>query len=384
MALQSETLSLGGASAVHLLAHDGTGGAVGGGGQLLERHRRHFDMQIDAVEERTTYPTHVTLDLRWSALARPLPIAEVAARTRIHRGDENEAGGEGAARQGARDGDLALFQRLPHHLQALAIELRQFVEEKDAVVSQADLAGRQGWQDRRQPLRQHRLAPAGRTDHQYIVASAGGDDERTFREFLTADIAKVDFIGIEASEQLVDTRGDRLGGELAREDADRLSEAADGVDSDILDDSRLAGVGGGHKEFRDLAFGGGHRDRQGALDGADAAVEGQFADRGEIAQLFGQELAGRDEQAQRDRQVEPTRVFSEVCRREVDHGAAGVAVVAEVDEGTLDTMDTLLDGHLGQAHQDDFREARGGIDFHLDRQRIDPDESEGVQLGEHE
>src|SRR6266545_6701349 len=142
MALQSETLSLGGASAVHLLAHDGTGGAVGGGGQLLERHRRHFDMQIDAVEERTTYPTHVTLDLRWSALARPLSIAEVTTWARIHRGDENEAGGEGAARQGARDGDLALFQRLPHHLQALAIELRQFVEEKDAVVSQADLAGR--------------------------------------------------------------------------------------------------------------------------------------------------------------------------------------------------------------------------------------------------
>src|SRR5262245_51100263 len=47
-------------------------------------------------------------------------------------------------------------------------------------------------------------------------------------------------------------------------------------------------------------------------------------------------------------------------------------------------MNALLDGPFGQAHQDDFRQARGGIDFHLDRQRVDPDESKGVQLGEHE
>ena len=31
---------------------DGAAGAVGAGGQLLERHRRHLDVQVDAVQQR--------------------------------------------------------------------------------------------------------------------------------------------------------------------------------------------------------------------------------------------------------------------------------------------------------------------------------------------
>jgi hypothetical protein len=95
------------------------------------------------------------------------------------------------------------------------------------------------------------------------------------------------------------------------------------------------------RRFR-AALGGGHGRGQGALDRADAAVEGQLAHGGEVLELLGQELAGGDEQAQGDGQVEAAGALGQVGRGEVDDGAAGVAVVAEVDQGALDAVDALL------------------------------------------
>ncbi len=60
--------------------------------------------------------------------------------------------------------------------------------------------------------------------------------------------------------------------------------------------------------------GGGHGNRQSALDGPHAAVEGQFADGGEILELLGQELPGGDEQAERDGQIESAGVFGQISR----------------------------------------------------------------------
>ena len=42
----------------------------------------------------------------------------------------------------ARDGDLAVFERLAHDFQRRAFELRQLVEKKDAVMRETDFAGR--------------------------------------------------------------------------------------------------------------------------------------------------------------------------------------------------------------------------------------------------
>jgi hypothetical protein len=49
---------------------------------------------------------------------------------------------------------------------------------------------------------------------------------------------------VEVPEQLVDARRDRLGRQLAGEDADGLGQRVGGVDSDLRDDGGLAGVGG--------------------------------------------------------------------------------------------------------------------------------------------
>jgi hypothetical protein len=50
-------------------------------------------------------------------------------------------------------------------------------------------------QDRRQALRQHRLAGAGRADHQEIVAAGGGDLERALGGLLSLDVGKVGQVG---------------------------------------------------------------------------------------------------------------------------------------------------------------------------------------------
>jgi hypothetical protein len=54
----------------------------------------NFDVEIDAVEQRSGNPLAITVDLRRSAAAFAFQVAEVTARTWIHGGDEHELGWE--------------------------------------------------------------------------------------------------------------------------------------------------------------------------------------------------------------------------------------------------------------------------------------------------
>ena len=46
-------------------------------------------------------------------------------------------------------------------------------------------------QDAGEPLGEHRLAGAGRADHQNVVAAGGGDFEGALRRGLAADVAEI-------------------------------------------------------------------------------------------------------------------------------------------------------------------------------------------------
>jgi hypothetical protein len=65
-------------------------------------------------------------------------------------------------------------------------------------------------------------------------------------------------------------------------------------------------------------------------------------------QLLRQHLAGGDEHAKGDRQVESASGLREISRGEVDHRAALWALVAKVGEGALDAVDALVDGQFRQ------------------------------------
>ena len=54
------------------------------------------------------------------------------------------------------------------------------------------LLRRERRQDRRQPRRKHRLAGAGRPDHQEVMSAGGGDFERALAALLSLDVGKIE------------------------------------------------------------------------------------------------------------------------------------------------------------------------------------------------
>ena len=88
---------------------------IGGG------HRRHVDMQIDAVEQRTGEAVLIIGDAARirAALAHEARIVGAAAAAGIHRRDQHEARRIRDAMIGARDRDLAGLERLAQRIQNL-------------------------------------------------------------------------------------------------------------------------------------------------------------------------------------------------------------------------------------------------------------------------
>src|SRR5215470_3292612 len=97
-------------------------------------------MEVDAVEQRTGDASAVgpLLVRRAPAPPRAWPAA---ARAGVHGRDELEPRGEAERAARAGDGDAAFLERLPQHLEDVASELGDLVEEEHAVVGEAHLAG---------------------------------------------------------------------------------------------------------------------------------------------------------------------------------------------------------------------------------------------------
>ena len=109
--------------------------------QLLVFHRRHLDVQVDAVEQRPGDPRQVALDQRRRAGALVQRIAEKAALAGIHGRRQHEARRKGQRHRRPADRDLAVLERLAQHVEHVALEFGQLVQKQDAVVRQADFAG---------------------------------------------------------------------------------------------------------------------------------------------------------------------------------------------------------------------------------------------------
>ena len=173
--------------------------------------------------------------------------------------------------------------------------------------------GREVGQDRRHPLREHRLAGAGRAEHEDVVGPGGGDDRRPLRHLLPAHVGKIDLVGGEFAEEVAEAGRGRLDGNLAGEEADGLGEAGDGNDLDALDDGGLGGAFGGHEQSaKVLLIGRRHGHRQGALGRPRRAIQRQLADHGVAVEQLGGRLAAAQEDAQGDGQVEGRGVLGHV------------------------------------------------------------------------
>ena len=120
------------------------------------------------------------------------------------------------------------------------------------------------------------------------------------------------------------------------------------------------------------------------LVGRRGAVERQFADDCVIAEAFDGELPTGGEDAERDRQIERGGVLREIGRSEIDHYAILRPLIAAIHQRPFDAVYTLFNGRLGEADEDGLRE-RGvrDVDLDFDRKRVNAQQREGLQLGEH-
>lgn len=64
----------------------------------------------------------------------------IAARARVHGGNQLEAGRKICLVGGARDGDVAGFQRLAQDFEHAAFELWKFIQEEHALMCQGDFS----------------------------------------------------------------------------------------------------------------------------------------------------------------------------------------------------------------------------------------------------
>lgn len=222
---------------------------VARGFEFVEGDARDFDVKVDAVHNGTGNPRLVAGGLAGRAGAEAFGITQVAAGAGIHRGDQDETRREVKGSLGAGDRDVAVFEGLSKVFEDTFGELTEFIEEEDATVGEADFAGLgegtatdqrnrrgavvgrtegtggdEGVPARQEPCDRENLgdfdaffevklgenggeglgedgfAAPGRSAHEDIVATRGGDFEGALRVFLAADVFHIEEEGFFSEE----------------------------------------------------------------------------------------------------------------------------------------------------------------------------------------
>ena len=422
-----EAVQLARASELHPGANDGGGLAQASVATLPRRNARHLEPQVDTVEQRTAEARAVLAQTVRRAGALLAPVAQVAARARVHGRDEHDAGRERDRGQTPADRHLAVLQRLPQAFEGGETELRKLVEEQHAEMSETDLSGARGAAAADQPRRrdrvmrgpkgalgdkrnirrkesgyavdardldrlgarehrhdaretpgEHGLAGARRPAHEYVVSPGHGDLESTLDLILTHDVRQVGVGGGCRAEER--RQIGRRGGFAAagRQTRDRLGERRRRKDLQTGHERRFGGVGGRQEQPAHSAPPQAFGQRQRAGHGAKTAVQAQFAHRRQgtatVAAVL--DLSGREKKGERDGQVEGGAFFAQVGRREIDRDAARRELEARVDDRRAHALAALL--HRGVREPDDAERRRRGDDVGLDLDGASVKAAEGL------
>jgi hypothetical protein len=110
-----------------MIAHRGAGRAAFLRAKLFERNSRHFDVQINSIQQGAADLCHVAFNLRNRAMALTARIVAIAARAGVERGNEHEIGRKRRGIERAADRNVTIFKRLTENFECCSIELRQFV-----------------------------------------------------------------------------------------------------------------------------------------------------------------------------------------------------------------------------------------------------------------
>ena len=160
------------------------------------------------------------------------------------------------------------------------------------------------WHDGRQALGHHRLARTGAAYQQDVVSAGTGDLKGALDVLLSLDVGEV--IGEDAlclGKFGAGIDDGRLQVDLAVEELHHLDDVVHAVDVEVVDHRRLEGVGTRHDKAVELQLARQDSHGQCTLDGAQTAVERQFAHEHVAVQLGRVDLLVASEDTDGQRQV---------------------------------------------------------------------------------
>jgi len=360
------------------------------------------------------------------------------ARARVHRGNQQEAGGK--TRRPADPGDRheAVLERLPQCLEDVPPELRQLVEEEHAVIRKGHLTGRhprpaadhrrvgervvrgpdrrattkgvdralaghgrddrrreglgvvEGWKEAADRAGDEGLAGARWTDEQQAMAAGDRDLERSSRLQLTADLGQIRRrigrrrdAGLGTWPCMIWTVG--FGSLDARR---RVTDRAASATSDGV--RRVPECRHAHDLDARDELGLGDRIDRNDEPGDPPSTErrGHWQDPGHGRDLATQrELAdegdparGRDhllraeQDPHSDRQVERGTRLAQVGRRQVDGDPPRRMAESGVANRAADSLASLLERRVGQPDDREPGQSRGDVDLDADDPAVEADE----------
>ena len=239
------------------------------------------------------------------------------------------------------------------------------------------------WEDAGHALGEHGFAAAWGADEDGVVGAGGGYLECALDVCLAFDVGEVELVVVELACELgAGVEVSQRDGALVVEEVDDLFEVVGAVDFEVVDNGGFACVGGREDDAFALAGACFDGDGQCAFDGAERAVEAEFAHDDVAVECDGVDFAERAEDADGDGEVVGGAFFAEIGWCEVDDDAFGWDAVAGEFDGGDDALGAFFDGVVGEA---DHVEAHAGgeVDFDGDGECFDADDGASVGFYEH-
>ena len=171
--------------------------------------------------------------------------------------------------------------------------------------------------------------------------------------------------------------------DLAGSEQRQVRERSEPGDREVVDEPRLAGVGGGDRDAGASARCGLLRHREHAVQRPDRAVERELARKPPAGERLGRELLRRAEDGRGDRQVEPRTRLAQVGGRQARGDPLERELEAAVDDRGPHPLARLPHRRVRQPDERERGQAAVDVDLDVDRQRVDALEGHGPGAGKH-
>ena len=210
------------------------------------------------------------------------------------------------------------------------------------------------------------------------MPSGRGDLERALGDFLALDLGEV---GAALRGLGLGLRG-RGQDRAALQMGEQGEEVGRGDDFELTRPRRFGPLRGGADQPL-VRRRGVNRREQHARRRRDPPVEAQFADRDIMRQRFGIGGADRGQHAQSDRQIEVRAFLGQIGGRQVAGDALGRQCKPDRGERRAHPLAAFGDRLVGEADDDERRQARRQLDLDLDRTGFEPEIGDGGDGGGH-